>query len=83
MLSELTSAQFEEWRRYDRAHPIGDFRSEVEAARLISFIAQMMGNEGATIDKYLWSWAPPAPKTDRSAEIKRSERELLKAFGIR
>jgi len=49
---KLTSSQIAEWEAYDKLDPIGDFRSDFNAAQIMSLVynlvVQMYGKKGQT-----------------------------------
>lgn len=81
MLSEMSAADFERWRRFDEVSPFPDARSEIESARLLAFLeAALVGGEEsrAPLD-FLWTI-----RVDRKkAKQKQLGDQILSAFGAK
>ena len=55
----ISSREFAEWQAFDRISPIGDIRSDWQAALIASTVARVFGSKGKhRIDDFLLRFGP-------------------------
>lgn len=78
MLEGMSARDLERWRQFDASHPFPDARSEIESARLLSFLETLVaGDKARPPNAYMWSFKV----SDRTAQARDIQAKLMAMFG--